>query len=66
MNTFPNFSNYNRFTEIGRLVGIRFKNEKDAIKILLEKIKLNLPCTPGRKALIVPGELLKKYLEEFK
>ena len=63
----PQFNNFNKFTENGRFAGVRLKSEKDAMRILLDKVKLNLPSTGGsKKVVILPGELLKKYLEDFK
>jgi len=52
----------------GRFAVIKFRVEKDALKLYLEKIKINLPLVSGKKGMpyVYPGELLKKYLEESK
>jgi hypothetical protein len=59
------FNDYERFSEYGRFATIRFKNEKDAIKIYLDKIKINLPLINHKKGtpMMYPGNLLKTYLE---
>jgi hypothetical protein len=61
------FKSYDKFLQYGRFVVITFSSEKDAIKLFLEKVKLNLPLANGKKGMpgIFPGDALIKYLEEM-
>ena len=54
-----------KFDTFGRFVIIKMKYDKDALKIYLEKCKLLLPLLGGRKGipLMIPGNLLKNYIE---
>ena len=60
------FTEYDKFEEFGRFALIRMKNEKDALKILLEKTRLVIPLKGGKKGepQMIIGEALRKYIEQ--
>jgi hypothetical protein len=64
----PSFNSFEKFLNYGRFALVKFKTEKDALRLYLEKVKISVPLANGRRGmpLISPGELLKKYLEESK
>jgi hypothetical protein len=47
---------------------IKFKSEKDALKLYLEKVRINVPLVTGKKGtpFICTGNLLRKYIEQSK
>jgi len=67
MTNSKSFKSYDKFLQYGRFVAITFSSEKDAIKLFLEKVRLNLTLANGKKGMpgIFPGDALIKYLEEM-
>ena len=63
-----NFTAYEKFITYGRFATIKLKSEKDALKLFLEKTKVNLPLSNGKKGMpyLYPGGLFKSYLEKNK
>lgn len=41
--------NYEKFNEYGRFALIKFRNEKDAIKMFVEKLRMNFPLVNNKK-----------------
>ena len=68
MNIYPNFNDFDKFFIYGRFAILKFKSEKDALKLYLEKNRINVPLITGKKGMpfMCPGELLKRYIEETK
>ena len=60
------FTQFDKCEEFGRFALIKLKNEKDALKLLLEKNRISLPLVNGKKGspLMIVGDLLKKYIDE--
>ena len=55
-----------KFINYGRFALVKFKNDKDALRIYLEKTVLHLPLINQRNGspFMIMGGLLKKYIEE--
>ena len=55
-----------KFYNYGRFALVKFKNDKDALRIYLEKTVLHLPLINQRNGspFMIMGGLLKKYIEE--
>jgi hypothetical protein len=68
MSNSKNFKSYDLFLKNGRFAIVNFVSEKDALKIFLEKVRLNLPLADGKKGSpwIYPSDALIKYLEYTK
>ncbi len=45
----PAFNNYDRLNEIGRMALIKLRSEKDALRLFLDKIKLNIPLVGNKR-----------------
>lgn len=60
------FTQFDKCEEFGRFALVKLKNEKDALKLLLEKNRISLPLVNGKKGspLMIVGDLLKKYIDE--
>ncbi len=59
----PSFNNYQRLNDIGRIALIKLRSEKDALRLYLEKIKLNIPLVHNKKG--NPNIALTNYLRRF-
>lgn len=67
MMNIPDYSNLEKFVSNGRFALIKLKNEKEALRLYLGKSKIQVLLSNGKKGspYIIPGGLLKKYLEEI-
>ncbi len=61
----PNFFSYDKFNQFGRIALLKFKTEKDALKVYLEKVRINLPLIQGKKGMpmCVAGQLLRNFMD---
>jgi len=46
---------------------LKFKKEKEALRLYLEKVRISIPLANGKKGypFILPGASLKNYIEEL-
>jgi hypothetical protein len=68
LNNISNFNLQDKFFELGRFAAVKFHSEKDALRVYLEKVKLNLHLSNGKRGqpMLYPGELLRKFIEDSK
>jgi hypothetical protein len=66
VSTIPNFKDYDKLSNLGRCVIIKFKHEKDALKFYVEKNKFNFPLVNGRRGSpnMQPTETLKEHIDK--
>ena len=49
VNNLPNFKNYDKLIKFGRFATVKLNSEKDALKLLLEHVAINVPLVDNRK-----------------
>ena len=56
-----------KFISYGRFACLKFAQDKDALRVFLDRMKLNLPLSNGKKGCpqMKPGNLLRIYIEEM-
>ena len=61
-----NIYNIEHFENYGRFITVKFRSDKDALKVYLEKIKLVLPLVNNKKGspMLIIGDLLRKYIDQ--
>jgi hypothetical protein len=45
----PNFDQYMRIEDIGRIMLVKLRSERDALKLYSDKMKLNLPLVNNKR-----------------
>jgi len=57
----------NKINEVGRIMTIKFHDDMDAVKVYLNKIKINLTLVNNQKGYpeILPGNLLSEYMKNL-
>lgn len=63
----PSFKDLDKFLHFGRLVIIKMKNEKDALKLFTSRVTINLPLTHNKRGMpqMCPGQALINYIENY-
>lgn len=60
-------TSFDRLISYGRFACVKFTQNKDALKVFLDRVRLNLPLSNGKKGCpqMKPGNLLRIYIEEM-